>query len=98
MRKIALLVLLALCLQVTATANLAAFAQAQKQTPAAKASAAQYEKELKQFDDFVATQMKLDKTPGLTIGFMKDDFEWVKGYGFSDLENKVPAKPEWTNM
>lgn len=94
MRKIALLVLLALCLRVSAATNFAVLAQARKQTPAAKASAAQYEKELKQFDGFVAAQMKLDKTPGLTIGFLKDDFEWVKGYGFSDLENKVPAKPE----
>jgi CubicO group peptidase (beta-lactamase class C family) len=25
---------------------------------------------------------------------MKGDFVWVKGYGYSDLENKVPAKPE----
>ena len=38
--------------------------------------------------------MKLEKTPGLTIGFIKDNFIWVKGYRFADLENKVPAKPE----
>ena len=37
--------------------------------------------------------MALDKTPGLTIGFWKDGFVWVKGYGYSDLENRVPASP-----
>lgn len=91
MRKIALLVLLALCLQVTTVANFAAVAQTRK---APSASAARYQDELKQFDEFVASQMKLDKTPGLTIGFMNGDFVWTKGYGFSDLENKVPAKAE----
>jgi hypothetical protein len=30
---------------------------------------------------FVARQMKFDKTPGLTIGFIKDEFVWTKGYG-----------------
>lgn len=38
--------------------------------------------------------MKFDKTPGLTIGFIKDGFVWTKGYGYADLENKVPAKAE----
>ncbi len=49
---------------------------------------------LKLFDDFVTRQMAIDQTPGLTVGFMKDDFVWVQGYGYSDLENKVPAKAE----
>jgi len=90
MRKIALLVLLALCLQVAVVNNFAVLAQARKPATATT----QYKAELKEFDEFVASQMKLDKTPGLTIGFMKDDFVWAKGYGFSDLENKVPAKAE----
>ncbi len=49
---------------------------------------------LKLFDEFVARQMANEQTPGVTVGFMKDDFVWVKGYGYSDLENKVPAKAE----
>src|SRR6185503_19259035 len=73
--------------------NFAALAQTRPPLQAAP-TASQYKEELKQFDDFVAQQMKLDKTPGLTIGFMKDDFVWTKGYGFADLENRVPAKPE----
>jgi CubicO group peptidase (beta-lactamase class C family) len=49
---------------------------------------------IKSFDEFVAKQMTFDKTVGLSIGFMKDDFIWVKGFGFADLENSVPAKAE----
>ncbi|HEY7785546.1 MAG TPA: serine hydrolase, partial [Pyrinomonadaceae bacterium] len=49
---------------------------------------------IKKFDEFAARQMSFDKTVGLSIGFMKDDFVWAKGYGFADLENRVPAKAE----
>ncbi|HEX3250428.1 MAG TPA: serine hydrolase [Pyrinomonadaceae bacterium] len=80
MRHTARIVLLALLLQIM--------------LPIAAATQTQYKEDLKQFDDFVANQMKLDKTPGLTIGFIKDNFIWVKGYGFADLENRVSAKPE----
>jgi CubicO group peptidase (beta-lactamase class C family) len=38
--------------------------------------------------------MEKDKIPGLTIGFMKDDSVWVKGFGYADLENKIPAQAE----
>jgi CubicO group peptidase (beta-lactamase class C family) len=81
MTKVTRIVLIALLLQVTTAGNFVGLAQTRQE-------------ELKQFDDFVALQMKLDKTPGLTIGFIKDNFEWVKGYGFADLENNVPAKAE----
>jgi len=91
MTKVTRIVLFALLLQIT---NADAFVSLAQTRPAATASSTQYSEELKQFDDFVARQMKLDKTPGLTIGFIKDDFVWVKGYGFADLENKVPAKAD----
>lgn len=91
MRKVTLIVLLALLLQIT---NGSLLVRAQSPKPARTASAAQYRDELRQFDDFVARQMKFDKTPGLTIGFVKDGDTWVKGYGFADLENKLPAKSE----
>lgn len=94
MTKVTRIVLLALLLQVTTAGNFLVLAQTPKSTPAATASSSQYKEELKQFDDFVARQMKFDKTPGLTIGFIEDGFVWTKGYGFADLENKVPAKPE----
>ncbi len=53
-----------------------------------------YAEAIKRFEEFVQKQMALDKTPGLSVGFMKDDFVWAKGYGYSDLENRVPTKPE----
>lgn len=95
MKQVARIALLALLLlQITNGSQVLSLAQTRKPAPVAAASTTQYKEELKQFDDFVAHQMKLDKTPGLTIGFLKDDFVWVKGYGFTDLENRVPAKAE----
>ena len=49
---------------------------------------------IKEFEKFIGEQMALDKVPGLSVGFMKGDFTWAKGFGYSDLENKVTAKPE----
>jgi CubicO group peptidase (beta-lactamase class C family) len=57
-------------------------------------SQSSYSEALKEFEKFVNEQMALDKAPGLSVGFMKGDFTWAKGFGYSDLENKVPAKPE----
>jgi CubicO group peptidase (beta-lactamase class C family) len=54
-------------------------------------SAQQYEKQIKAIEDFVVKQMKVDKIPGLSIGFYKNDFIWAKGFGYADLENKTPA-------
>jgi CubicO group peptidase (beta-lactamase class C family)/Flp pilus assembly protein TadD len=53
-----------------------------------------YTAPLGEFENFVRRQMKMDKTVGMTVGFFKDDFEWVKGFGYADLENKTPAKAE----
>lgn len=53
-----------------------------------------YSEAIKAFEKFVIEQMALDKVPGLSVGFMKDDFIWTKGFGYSDLENMVPAKAE----
>ena len=44
------------------------------------------------FENFVQKQMQEEQIPGLSIGFIKDGKMWVKGYGYSDLENKIPAK------
>ena len=46
------------------------------------------------FEQFVKNQMEKDKIPGLTIGFIKDNEIWVKGFGYADLENKLPATSE----
>jgi CubicO group peptidase (beta-lactamase class C family)/tetratricopeptide (TPR) repeat protein len=49
---------------------------------------------IKKFEEYVEDRMALDKVPGLSVGFIKGDFTWAKGFGYSDLENDVPAKPE----
>ena len=64
-------------------------------TPAAQApSSDKYADKIRAFEEFVRQQMEFDRTPGLTIGFMKDDYVWVKGFGYADLENRAPAKAE----
>lgn len=62
--------------------------------PAPVQSSGKYADKLKTFEEFVRRQMAIERVPGLTIGFIKDDFMWVKGFGYADLENKSPAKPE----
>lgn len=53
-----------------------------------------YAEAIQTFEEFVTQQMALDKVPGLSVGFIKDDFIWIRGFGYSDLENKLLAKPE----
>lgn len=65
----------------------------QAQTTAAKTDS-RYAEKIRKIEEFVQRQMKADGTIGLSVGIMKDDFIWTKGYGFADLENKVPAKAE----
>ena len=71
---------------------------AQTTTQAVRTSSAQtsdkYADKLRVFEEFVRQQMEKNKVPGLTIGFVKDDYIWVKGFGYADLENRVPAKAE----
>jgi CubicO group peptidase (beta-lactamase class C family) len=63
--------------------------------PSSQAQASdKYRDKLRAFEDFVRQQMEKNKVPGLTVGFIKDDYIWVKGFGFADLENKIPAKAE----
>ena len=53
-----------------------------------------YAERLRAFEEFVGAGIKRDRIPGMTIGFFKDDYTWVKGFGYADLENKVPATAE----
>ncbi len=50
-----------------------------------------YTEKIKIFENFIKKQMEIDRIPALSIGFMKDDFLWTKGFGYADLENKTPA-------
>lgn len=46
-------------------------------------------------DDYVETQLKQQKIPGMSIAILKDNkIIKIKGYGFSNLEHQVLAKPE----
>ncbi|HVT12890.1 MAG TPA: serine hydrolase [Fimbriimonadaceae bacterium] len=49
----------------------------------------------KKIDDFVAGLMAKRGVPGLSLAVVKDGkMAYQKGYGFADLENRVPATPD----
>jgi CubicO group peptidase (beta-lactamase class C family) len=64
------------------------------QAPPTSQTTDKYAEKLRAFEEFVREQMEKNKIPGLTVGFIKDDYVWVKGFGYADVENKVPAKAE----
>ena len=51
----------------------------------------EFTRKLRIYEEFVKQQMELEHIPGLTVGFVKDGYMWVKGFGYADLENKVRA-------
>ena len=53
-----------------------------------------FDEAISAFEKFVAEQMTFDQTPGISVGFIKEAFTWTRGFGYADLENKVPAGPE----
>ncbi len=53
-----------------------------------------YDEVIKLFEQYVNERMALDRGVGISVGFIKDDFTWAKGFGYADLENKTPAKAE----
>lgn len=55
-----------------------------------------YADKIKAFEEFVEKQMEIDQIPGMSIGFMKDNFIWTKGFGYADMENKTPASARST--
>ncbi len=97
MKSLAQLLALILSLQFLAPAPQIAAQKPAEPTTASSSTAYQggpYPVQLKSFDEFARMQMALDKTPGLTIGYWKDGLVWVKGYGYSDVENRVAASPQ----
>ena len=96
MKKLAQLLTFALLLNICLLVHQPALAQQTKPKKALTAAKAPggYTQAIQRFEEFARKQMALDKTVGLTIGFMKDDFVWVKGFGYADLENMSPAKAE----
>ncbi len=53
-----------------------------------------YAEAIQVYERFVAERMAFDRIPGLSVGFIKDDFIWTRGFGWADVENNVPAKAE----
>jgi CubicO group peptidase (beta-lactamase class C family) len=53
-----------------------------------------YDEAIKLFEEYVNERMALDRGVGISVGFIKDDFIWAKGFGYADLENKTPTKAE----
>jgi CubicO group peptidase (beta-lactamase class C family) len=53
-----------------------------------------YQEAIKRFEEYVNERMAFDRGVGISVGFIKDDFIWVKGFCYADLENKTPTKAE----
>ena len=55
-------------------------------------------KEVEKFtDDFFSENMDKYNVPGVAIAFVKDgEVSFMKGYGYSDVENKISVDPEKT--
>src|ERR1044071_9862200 len=46
-------------------------------------------------DEFVATEMKAQQIPGVSLAVVKDGKPvLVKGYGLANVEHNIPVKPE----
>ncbi|UCE20925.1 MAG: serine hydrolase [Candidatus Aminicenantes bacterium] len=53
-----------------------------------------YAKEIRMIEDCVQKELERLKIPSLSIAFYKGDFLWKKGFGYADMEHKIPAKPD----
>jgi CubicO group peptidase (beta-lactamase class C family) len=50
---------------------------------------------VRKIEQLIRDEMALQKIPGLSVAVVKDDeLRWEKGFGVSDVENQVPARPE----
>lgn len=63
-------------------------------TRAVQPKRSQYAAQLRIFQEFVKRQMATDGIPGLSVGFVKDDFIWSEGFGYADIENKTRNKAD----
>ncbi|MCI0707070.1 MAG: serine hydrolase [Ignavibacteriae bacterium] len=50
-----------------------------------------YAKEIAAIEETIQKNLAVNKNTAISIAFMKDGFTWAKGFGYADLENKVPA-------
>jgi CubicO group peptidase (beta-lactamase class C family) len=62
--------------------------------PGALASHPEVDSAIKVLDAWIASRVKDREQPGLSIGIVHDQqLIWSKGYGFADMEKKLPATP-----
>src|SRR5678809_1326941 len=54
-----------------------------------------YKEPIAVIETWIEAQMAYESFPGMTVAIVKDQqLVWSKGYGYADLENKVPMKAE----
>ncbi len=70
------------------------FAAAQHTSSTAAQTSDRYAVKLQAFEPWVLGQMGKDKVTGMVIGFMMDGEVWIKGFGYSDVENQTLMKAE----
>ncbi len=52
------------------------------------------ETRVRELEAFVERTMAVQQMPGMSIAIVRGDFRWARGFGFADLENRVPATAE----
>lgn len=50
-----------------------------------------YAQAIAEVEKYIQQELDNEAYVGLSIGFSYGDVEWAKGYGYADLENRVPA-------
>ncbi len=50
-----------------------------------------YSAQIKKFEEYVKSDLKKGNIAGLSAAFSFQGYEWANGYGYADLENKLPA-------
>lgn len=63
--------------------NGSGYAQTPKDNP--------YSGQIQKFEEYVKSELKKGNIAGLSAAFSFQGYEWSNGYGYADLENKLPA-------
>ena len=50
-----------------------------------------YGEAVKKFESIVKEELKRGRLAGLSAAFRIKNHTWAKGYGYADIENKIPA-------
>jgi CubicO group peptidase (beta-lactamase class C family) len=58
----------------------------------AQPKAPAYASQLPAFETYVRDWMRENNVPGMTIGFSKGDYTWIRAFGLADVENMTPMR------